>query len=178
LDVRVLGVEYEDKEYTGKREGMMRGVQPIFNQRDHSFSSSGLRSRVVEAETLKILKKDGFFKEAWHSPESFKKQFKRKKIWRKINSEKLASKNLKANYGITLDQKKQIVQSQNNLCAICKILFENPRTTHLDHDHTTGKIRGILCQKCNHGIGLFKDSTELLKSAILYLDKHAKKEIQ
>jgi len=57
IDIRVLGVEYESKEYTGKREGMLRGIQPIFNGRDHSFSSSGLRSRVVEAETMKLLKK-------------------------------------------------------------------------------------------------------------------------
>lgn len=57
IDIRVLGVEYESKEYTGKREGMLRGIQPIFNGRDHSFSSSGLRTRVVEAETMKLLKK-------------------------------------------------------------------------------------------------------------------------
>ena len=56
LDVRVLGVEYEQSEYTGKLEGMMRGIEPIFNARDHSFSSSGLRQRVVEAETVKLLK--------------------------------------------------------------------------------------------------------------------------
>jgi glycerol-3-phosphate cytidylyltransferase len=56
LDIRVLGVEYEYKEYTGKNEGMMRGVMPIFNGRDHSFSSSSLRRRVVEAETEKLLK--------------------------------------------------------------------------------------------------------------------------
>jgi len=56
IDVRVLGVEYEDKEYTGKQEGYQRGIQPIFNERDHSFSSSSLRKRVVEAETFKTLK--------------------------------------------------------------------------------------------------------------------------
>ena len=57
LDIRVLGVEYQDKEFTGKREGMMRGIQHIFNGRDHSFSSSGLRSRVVTAESQKLLTK-------------------------------------------------------------------------------------------------------------------------
>lgn len=57
IDVRVLGVEYADKEYTGKHECAIRGVECIFNRRDHSFSSSGLRSRVVEAETVKLLKK-------------------------------------------------------------------------------------------------------------------------
>jgi glycerol-3-phosphate cytidylyltransferase len=56
IDVRILGVEYEDKEYTGKQEGYQRGIQPIFNERDHSFSSSSLRKRVVEAETIKLLK--------------------------------------------------------------------------------------------------------------------------
>jgi glycerol-3-phosphate cytidylyltransferase len=56
VDVRILGVEYEHTEYTGKHEGMIRGIKPIFNGRDHSFSSSSLRKRVVEAETFKALK--------------------------------------------------------------------------------------------------------------------------
>ena len=56
LDVRVLGVEYADKEFTGKRECELRMVECIFNRRDHSFSSSGLRSRVAQAETVKALK--------------------------------------------------------------------------------------------------------------------------
>ena len=57
IDVRVLGVEYENKQFTGEPEGYTRGIQHIFNRRDHSFSSSGLRSRVVEAESMKLLKK-------------------------------------------------------------------------------------------------------------------------
>lgn len=56
LDVRVLGVEYEAKEFTGKREGYSREIEHIFNGRDHSFSSSSLRKRVVEAETEKLLR--------------------------------------------------------------------------------------------------------------------------
>ena len=56
VDVRILGVEYESQEYTGKYEGHMRGIKPIFNGRDHSFSSSSLRKRVVEAETFRALK--------------------------------------------------------------------------------------------------------------------------
>jgi glycerol-3-phosphate cytidylyltransferase len=56
INIRVLGVEYEAKEFTGKREGYSRGIEHIFNGRDHSFSSSGLRSRVVEAEAFKVLK--------------------------------------------------------------------------------------------------------------------------
>jgi glycerol-3-phosphate cytidylyltransferase len=56
LDVRVLGVEYEDKEFSGRMECIRRGIELVYNGRDHSFSSSGLRRRVVESESLKILK--------------------------------------------------------------------------------------------------------------------------
>ena len=58
LDVRILGVEYEEKEFTGKWEGHDRGIQHVFNSRDHSFSSSSLRKRVVAAETFKVLKNE------------------------------------------------------------------------------------------------------------------------
>jgi glycerol-3-phosphate cytidylyltransferase len=55
IDVRVLGVEYQDKGFTGEHEGGMRGIKHIFNGRDHSFSSSSLRKRVAETETFKAL---------------------------------------------------------------------------------------------------------------------------
>ena len=53
IDVRILGVEYKDKEFTGRQEGSDRGILHIFNSRDHSFSSSSLRKRVAEAERNK-----------------------------------------------------------------------------------------------------------------------------
>jgi len=56
LDVRVLGVEYEGKHFSGKDECYQREIEIVFNGRDHSFSSSSLRKRVVAAETEKILR--------------------------------------------------------------------------------------------------------------------------
>ncbi len=53
IDVRILGVEYEDTNFTGRNEGAGRGIYNVFNRRDHSFSSSNLRKRVAEAENLK-----------------------------------------------------------------------------------------------------------------------------
>lgn len=53
LDVRILGVEYEDTNFTGRNEGAGRGIHHVFNKRDHSFSSSSLRKRVAEAESNK-----------------------------------------------------------------------------------------------------------------------------
>jgi len=55
LDVRILGVEYKDKDFTGHYEGQVRGIELVFNGRDHSFSSSSLRKRVVAAESHKVL---------------------------------------------------------------------------------------------------------------------------
>ena len=56
VDVRILGVEYEGKQFSGDEECYMRNIEIIFNSRDHSFSSSSLRKRVVAAETFKVLK--------------------------------------------------------------------------------------------------------------------------
>jgi glycerol-3-phosphate cytidylyltransferase len=56
VNVRILGVEYEQKDFTGRGECYDRGIELVFNGRDHSFSSSSLRRRVVEAESLKALK--------------------------------------------------------------------------------------------------------------------------
>jgi glycerol-3-phosphate cytidylyltransferase len=55
LDVRILGVEYENKDFTGKKECWDRGIELVFNGRDHSFSSSSLRRRVAAAESQKVL---------------------------------------------------------------------------------------------------------------------------
>ena len=56
LDVRILGVEYSNNEFTGRKECMQRGIELVFNRRDHSFSSSSLRKRVAQSETEKLLK--------------------------------------------------------------------------------------------------------------------------
>ena len=57
VDVRILGIEYEGKAFSGHEECYQRGIEIVFNGRDHSFSSSSLRKRVVEAETFKALTK-------------------------------------------------------------------------------------------------------------------------
>jgi len=58
VDVRILGVEYEQKNFTGRSECAEKGIELVFNSRDHSFSSSSLRKRVAQAETNKILKEE------------------------------------------------------------------------------------------------------------------------
>jgi len=66
------------------------------------------------------------------------------------------------------------MESQESRCAICKT--DKPSTPYgifyVDHDHKTGAIRGLLCHKCNTGIGLLNDEISILESAILYLQKY------
>jgi hypothetical protein len=83
------------------------------------------------------------------------------------------SVSLLRNYGITIEQKLEMIASQDNRCAICKEPFVIMKHTHVDHCHGSTKIRGILCNQCNTALGSFKDSPLLLQSAINYLEKHA-----
>lgn len=70
-------------------------------------------------------------------------------------------------YGISSDFFKGLWQDQNGCCAICdKPLKEK---FYIDHNHKTGRVRGLLCSGCNVGIGLLKDSPEMLSKAIRYL---------
>jgi len=75
-------------------------------------------------------------------------------------------------YGITLAQYNEMLEAQDYKCAICGNEDEvEGRRLAIDHCHTTGKIRGLLCGKCNRGLGLFYDNTTALAKAIEYLNK-------
>ena len=111
---------------------------------------------------------------------------KRVKEWRHLNPEKRKlqakresdpnkeynrRKHLKHTYGITVEEYDELYMSQQGYCAICGIHQSQTKTKfHLDHCHTTGKIRGLLCQHCNHLLGRARDSREILQNAIKYLD--------
>lgn len=79
---------------------------------------------------------------------------------------------LKINYGITLDDYLMLFNKQEGKCAICLRL--QPKTLHVDHCHSSKKVRGLLCQRCNMGIGFLDDNTERLKMAVKYLNKKGK----
>ncbi len=72
-------------------------------------------------------------------------------------------------YGITKDQYEDLLVKQNGVCAIC-LSLDLKKTLCVDHDHQTGRIRGLLCSKCNKGLGLFGDTRDLLLKAVKYLE--------
>lgn len=79
------------------------------------------------------------------------------------------SSQLKSNFNITLEQYNEMLANQNGKCAICGGVENGNRMMCVDHCHTTSKVRGLLCSKCNFGLGNFKDNIQLLKNAINYL---------
>lgn len=80
----------------------------------------------------------------------------------------------KYQYGISLDEYDEYLKKQKNSCGICGVnVSEMKRNFDVDYSHSTNKIRGLLCPKCNKGIGLFNDDIILLTKAINYLkDAH------
>ena len=77
---------------------------------------------------------------------------------------------IRKKYGITLEQYEQLLHSQNGGCAICGRTEEpDGRRLAIDHCHTTGEVRGILCNNCNNGLGSFGDNIEGMNKAIDYL---------
>lgn len=76
-------------------------------------------------------------------------------------------------YGLTIEKYKTLLKLQGGVCAICKGKEKTKRGyLHVDHNHETGKVRGLLCQNCNKGIGLFKEKESNLFWAIFYLRGH------
>ena len=94
-----------------------------------------------------------------------KKIAESKKKYRAINHEFIKDKKLKKLYKISLEDYKNLCKQQNKLCAICM----KKKTLVVDHDHETGKVRGLLCNPCNAAIGFLEDDISLLKKAIGYL---------
>lgn len=109
--------------------------------------------------------------------------------WHRSNPERANANrrrwNLKKTYGITEAQYDEMLRQQGGVCAICGMDEPNRhgRTgtkfkLSVDHDHGTGAVRSLLCQKCNRAIGLFGDNHELVQKAAEYLLHHRGKAVQ
>jgi hypothetical protein len=92
-------------------------------------------------------------KTRWHSKTPIEKQATR----------------VKAMYGISPEEYIEMHKEQDGKCAICETKPTTKRGLHLDHNHTTGQVRGLLCHGCNVALGSFKENTDLLSKAIEYL---------
>lgn len=121
---------------------------------------------------------DNFYWKERRKTSNDKKEYMREwhKKSRHANPEYYFDIYLRKRYKVTIDWYREQLSKQNNVCAICNqsektIIHGKIISMPVDHDHETGKARGLLCTKCNRGLGLFRDDINLLKSAIEYLQK-------
>ncbi len=83
---------------------------------------------------------------------------------------------LKLSYSLTIDEYNTMLLNQSNSCAICGTTTPTGKwkVFAVDHNHVTGQVRGLLCNECNRGMGLLRDSADLLRKAADYLDTYDK----
>lgn len=102
------------------------------------------------------------------NPERKKAQDRRRYL---LNREADRAQKRRRKYGITPDELQALSDRQGGRCAVCGTDEAGGRgVLHVDHDHATGRVRGLLCHRCNTGLGLFRDDPVSLQAAIKYLE--------
>lgn len=107
--------------------------------------------------------------------QEYTKRYREKRAADPVRSVRTAAQThaykLLTKYGLTVEQYEQRLVEQEHCCAICLRSFETLdfKHVHVDHDHRTGAVRGLLCMYCNTALGKFGDDPEVLARAILYL---------
>ena len=129
-------------------------------------------AKSARIDTTQFWSKENFYWQEKKKSTVNQKEYARQ--WRKANPRRTAHHDLWKHYKVTLDWYEETLAKQNGVCAICKqeefsVIRNKKIKLSVDHSHESGKIRGLLCTKCNRGLGLFKDSKELLINAIKYL---------
>lgn len=81
---------------------------------------------------------------------------------------------LRQQFGLSMSDYAQMLAAQSGVCAICENTCSTGQRLSVDHDHGTGKVRGLLCRKCNTAIGFLKDDPMLAERALDYLKEHAR----
>ena len=103
------------------------------------------------------------------------KEFRQRKLEENYLGIRLKERanNLKRMFGMSIEEYEEKLVSQSGGCKICGLTCVSGKRLAVDHDHKTGKIRDLLCNNCNIGLGKFQDNPELLMKAADYLKEHS-----
>lgn len=93
------------------------------------------------------------------------------KAWMEANPDRGKNSQLLRDFGITIGDFQMMLVIQLGVCAICQKPERLGRSLSVDHNHDTGKVRGLLCDACNTALGKFGDSSAILRRAVAYLEK-------
>lgn len=159
----------KDKIYKSTKSYLKFKDKPCRSCSNYLFAGGlGLR---VTAEGLVCCSKCKEYKskELFHIHKGSKKPYSRCRDCHKALSSVYFKETYKySKYGITKDQHNELMIEQDSKCAGCNCHMDDP---HTDHDHSTGKVRGLLCHPCNVALGLLKDNLKTLENLILYVEK-------
>jgi hypothetical protein len=138
----------------GKRSGRPDGLS-VQCKRCRNESSKNSRQRLIAKDPKR-------------------REIERKRCKQHYNTKKgkdnARQRHLKNSYGITTDEYNLLFNKQSGKCAICdRHQSELKQSLCVDHNHKTGKVRGLLCDSCNKGIGCFQDNVDLLSNRIQYI---------
>jgi hypothetical protein len=158
------------KEYQQKNKDIIKEYQKEYYQRPYVkeyYQQPDIKKRKKEydkeyRQRSDIKKRQKEYNKEYNQRPSIKKR--KKKYMKKYN--------IKHNYGILLEEFKFYLEKQENKCAICSHTFTPEDKICIDHDHATGKVRGLLCFKCNVLLGMAVDNSKTLMNAIKYLNEY------
>lgn len=154
------------KEYRNRPENKEKAKEYQKKYREENEAKS------VPIEKLRQYNLKYYHKKTKHYFRDYNRQYY------KNNAEKFRERNLRRQYRITSEEYDHMLYKQNGVCAICNRTNEGDKKLSIDHCHATGKIRKLLCSRCNVGLGYFNDDTLLMQKAIVYIESNKYNQIQ
>lgn len=159
--------EYRQKYYEDNKPRLLER-QRIRNRRNYQENKHRHRARIEAWKKANPERYAAITKR--HVERTREARIERSRDWYAANKQRASVQSRKARlkrYGLTLEQFDQMLTEQHGRCLICR----KTESLVVDHCHTTGKVRGLLCNLCNTALGSFRDSPEILTSAIEYLTR-------
>ena len=156
-------VKKKTKRCPGCGETKPRTLEFFGRHRGQPGGISGYCKECIKKSTAKR-----FEKWAKENPEKRKAAYRR---WCSENPDKIRNSQRKTLYGVSAEEFSRMLADQNGCCAICGEPPATGKVLCLDHDHATGLPRGLLCNRCNSGLGNFLDRQDFLEKAIAYLGR-------
>ena len=158
----------EENTYTSRR-----GVRHCRTCRKETMRKRREGTQVGQANARKTACAQGHPYDEHNTGYYTKPNGKTRRVCRQCNKNNAYVQRIKR-YGITVEQYGQMLTEQNTRCPLCSSEFD--REPHIDHCHSSGKVRGLLCFNCNTMLGSAKDNVETLRKAISYLESFTETE--
>lgn len=148
--------------YKNNKEKRLKQIKEYVNKNKEFFKE--YRSKWVEENRDRV--NESYNNNRLKNPEKFREKSRK---YYKENKKTMNIKRVFRKTGISQEQYDLMIKNQDNKCAICKKAPYKNKKLFIDHCHSTGNIRGLLCNSCNSGLGFFKDNCDFMLFAIEYL---------